>query len=199
MPLLSPAARENNSAVTRDDRLHVRFVSPRLLRFCGRRSCNARAGWAFHRWAVAPGPALILSPAGVARSPPGKGSSRRLPRTGRSSSANMPPPYFEPPPMISPLGSAAIPPIPNPTRPRQRDRAHGRIHGTHPVPARHAILATRPIRARSGRVLHPVLKIFLESVLVFGFCLLLYCHFRASSNARPESPALDDRLFPALR
>jgi hypothetical protein len=85
----------------------------------------------------------------------------------------MSPPYFEPPPMISPLGSAAIPPIPNPTRPvNETARMAEATNPTNAPPfARYAIPFPDP---RAKRGMNPVLKIFLESVLVFGLCLGLY-------------------------
>jgi hypothetical protein len=78
---------------------------------------------------------------------------------------------FTTPPVISPLGSAAIPPIPNPIRPvnetvrlsEATDRAQARVERK-----------SYPEMGKRKRGMHPVLKIFLESVLVFGLCLLLY-------------------------
>src|SRR5262249_17834585 len=57
---------------------------------------------------VRPSPAAVIIP-------PARGSSAKVPRYNGSSS-NMPPPYFEPP-VVSPLGPAAVPPGPHPTPP----------------------------------------------------------------------------------
>ena len=75
--------------------------------------------------------------------------------------------------MISPLGSAAIPPVPNPKRPTNETALMAEATDRTDAPpfARYAIPFPDP---RSKRGIHPVVKIFLESVLVFGLCLLLY-------------------------
>jgi hypothetical protein len=90
----------------------------------------------------------------------------------------MKPAYYEPPPMVSPLGSAAIPPVPNPIRPvNETVRLSEATDRAQPI--------LQPRRRKTDRVepvekarLHPVVKIVLEAVLVFGLCLVLYVIFR---------------------
>jgi hypothetical protein len=85
-------------------------------------------------------------------------------------------PYSEPP-AISPLGSAAIPPVPNPTRPVNETV---RLSEATDRAQRSVDLIRRPTAVDEARrpMLHPVIKIFLEAVLVFGLCLLLYFIFK---------------------
>jgi hypothetical protein len=91
---------------------------------------------------------------------------------GGGTSGNIPA-YYEPPPMVSPLGSAAIPPVPNPVRPvnetarlaEATDRAQPLIQ-----PRRRKTDLEPPPKPK----LNPVAKIILEAVLVFGLCLILY-------------------------
>ncbi len=76
--------------------------------------------------------------------------------------------------MVSPLGSAAIPPVPNPVRPvNETVRLSEATDRAQPIlePRRRKLPVAE--RAPKGR-LHPVAKIFLEAVLVFGLCLVLY-------------------------
>jgi hypothetical protein len=87
----------------------------------------------------------------------------------------MQPPYFEPPPMVSPLGSAAIPPVPNPTRPVNETVRMAEVTDRNATPHSTGRTPSHPPR----RALHPVVKIFLESVLVFGLCLFLYFIIRS--------------------
>jgi hypothetical protein len=89
------------------------------------------------------------------------------------------PPYFEPPPMVSPLGSAAIPPVPNPTRAvnetaraEKTDRAE--TPKPRPAPRAHRVLPVALSVPEAKRRWNPVVKIVIESVLVFGLCLVLY-------------------------
>jgi hypothetical protein len=96
------------------------------------------------------------------------------PAHGGTSSGNMQPAYYEPPPMVSPLGSAAIPPVPNPVRPvNETVRLSEATDRNQPI--------VQPRRRKTDHVepaptarLHPVVKIFLEAILVFGLCLVLY-------------------------
>jgi eukaryotic-like serine/threonine-protein kinase len=169
MPVLSPAARDmsglsgaggtmsgsvrQDSAILRADLMQR---SSRLLP----PPSHPRPPSGFHH----PSPSVATA----SGKPSGSGQHSRP-----GSSANMPPPYFEPPPMISPLGSAAIPPIPNPKRPANETALMAEATDRTDAPpfARYAIPFTDP---RENRGLHPVVKIFLESVLVFSLCLLLY-------------------------
>jgi serine/threonine protein kinase len=156
MPVLSPAARDTsssapamagaNSGSFRQDsavlRAEIIQRSGRLMSAGGGRTGN------------------LQSPAAVANAP----------RTGGSSSGNIRPPYLEPP-SKSPLGSAATPPVPNPTRPanetaRLAESTNRTVSPPRPTPRK------MPDPEKHG--MHPVLKIFLESVLVFGVCLILY-------------------------
>src|SRR5262249_28029689 len=101
-----------------------------------------------------------------------RGSSAKVPRYNGSSS-NMPPPYFEPP-AVSPLGSAAIPPVPNPTRPvnetarmaEETDRAAP----LNPERLSHETALKGHLKLAGN----PVVKLVLESIIVFGLCLVLY-------------------------
>jgi len=89
--------------------------------------------------------------------------------------------------MVSPLGSAAIPPVPNPTHPinetaRLAEATDRTTVPRRPSPAQAAPYATISPNATSAperRGLNPVVKIVLESLLVFGLCLVLYFIIRA--------------------
>src|SRR5262249_6649442 len=139
-----------------------------------------RAGKVLPPPAARPQPVPQAAPQRVATVPQ-RGSTGQVARPAAGSSNNMPPPYFEPPPMVSPLGSAAIPPVPNPVRPfnetarmaEETDRAAQPRPKT-PQPLKGIVGL---LREESG--LNPVLKIVLESVLVFGLCLVLYFIIRA--------------------
>lgn len=75
--------------------------------------------------------------------------------------------------MVSPLGSAAIPPVPNPGRPANETArlAEATDRGR---PVREP---RRPLPERKG--MNPVLKIVIESVLVFALCLGMYFILRS--------------------
>lgn len=81
--------------------------------------------------------------------------------------------------MVSPLGSAAIPPVPNPVHPTNETAANlGDATNRTAMPERKrspSKLQAHPAR----RPMNPVLKIVLESVLVFGLCLVLYAIIRS--------------------
>ena len=100
-------------------------------------------------------------------------------RPGGGSSSKMPAPFFDSPPAQSPLGSAAIPPIPNPTAPVNETARMGQST-TERTPNRDARRDSRDhdYRGRENRgmnpIHNPVLRIIIESVLVFGLCLLIY-------------------------
>jgi eukaryotic-like serine/threonine-protein kinase len=176
MPVLSPAAREPSStpaavgslagALNQDSsvvKLEPTNGSPKSATAGGRRSA-----------------AGSLPVAAVAAGTQSHRAGTGHPRPGDASSGNMPPPYFEPPPVISPLGSAALPPVPNPTRPvnetarmaEATERAAAPRRGPRPM----AIAVEMPEEKR-GR-LNPVVRIGIEAVAVFGVCLVLYFIFR---------------------
>jgi serine/threonine protein kinase len=169
MPILSPAAREpagaqsgsSGSGSFRQDSSVVRAES------LPRSGATSGVGGTRPPSSVRPGPAAVVIP-------PARGSSGKVPRYNGSSS-NMPPPYFEPPPLVSPLGSAAIPPVPNPTRPmNETARMAEETDRAAPLNPRRLPLDTTADGRRPKLVGNPVLKIILESVLVFGLCLVLY-------------------------
>jgi serine/threonine protein kinase len=172
MPVLSPAAREptttqamigGNSGSFRQDSAVLRA------------EIMQRSG----RLAAAGGgrPPASAQHGGIATGARGTAGSAEQRKLGAGSSANMRPPYFEPPPMISPLGSAAIPPIPNPTRPMNETArlAESTEKTTSPGDSRYIRRPGLPAK----RQFNPVLKIILESVLVFGVCLILYFIIRS--------------------
>src|SRR5262245_9464783 len=166
MPVLSPAAREtaasqgaSGSGSFRQDPAVARGEQqPRSDRM-------AAAG--------TPRPASIRPSPGGVTAPPGRGSSGQLPRHGAGSSSNMPPAYFEPPPLVSPLGSAAIPPVPHPTRGTNETARMAEETDPSAKPVRRGPMGV-PTTPGSGQPKNPVFKIILESVLVFGLCLGLY-------------------------
>ena len=167
MPVLSPAARASTAqamagSVSGSFRQDSAVLRAEHFQRSGR---MASIGQLRPPSAIRPAPAMATAPTFP-------GESGSLP-PGSASSGNMRPAYYEPPPIVSPLGSAAIPPVPNPVRPvnetlrlsEATDRA--RI----PTPPIHWGTVNE---ASAKRGLHPVFKIFLESVLVFGLCLGLY-------------------------
>ena len=175
MPVLSPAAREPSSAhatpgsgsgAFREDSTVLRAERP--------------APMASSVASMPPPTAARKSPMAVA-APPGQKPGLVQP-SGNGSSGNMPLPYFEPPPMVSPLGSAAVPPVPNPTRPvnetarmaEETDRAARRPSPRRPLPVAQEV-------AGEKRRWNPVVKIVIESIVVFGLCLVLYFILRGLS------------------
>ena len=171
MPVLSPAAREptsvpamagGHSGSFRQDsailRAEIMQRSSRMLAAGGGRSHAGQHGHPL--------------PTAVAPSRSGMGNA---PLPGGASSGNLPTACFEPPPMKSPLGSAAIPPEPNPTRPTNETARLAEATNRTKLPPRFDGLARLETPKRE---LHPVVKIFLESVLVFGVCLILYVIIR---------------------
>jgi serine/threonine protein kinase len=168
MPVLSPAAREPSSiqAMVGGNSGSYRQDSAILRAEIMQRSGRMAAAGAGGR------PPASAHQRGVAT-----GGSAEQRKMGAQSSANMRPPYFEPPPMVSPLGSAAIPPIPNPTRPMNETArlAESTERTAAPGDARFVRRTTKP----APRQFNPVLKIILESVLVFGLCLILYFIIRS--------------------
>lgn len=171
MPVLSPAAREvttpgmaaSHSGILRQDSaIHRAEVAQRSGRLVGAPMTTGRGASGSH-------------PAPVAVAIPRAGRSGQISKPGIGSSGNMQAPYFEPPPMVSPLGSAAIPPIPNPTRPVNETVRMAEMTDRNASP--HG--ASRSNASQSRRGLHPVIKIFIESVLVFGLCLFLYFVIRS--------------------
>jgi serine/threonine protein kinase len=174
MPVLSPAARElsSSSSTPGSGSGSFRQDSAVMQAEMMQRSGRIPPPPAHGRTQSAPPKATML---------PQRGSSGQIVRPGPGSSNNMPPPYFEPPPMVSPLGSAANPPVPNPTRPfnetarmaETTDRAAA-PRGAYDSPANRILASVKEVTGRRALV-----KIVLESVLVFGACLVLYFIFRA--------------------
>jgi serine/threonine protein kinase len=172
MPVLSPAAREvaagSGSGSMRHDPATVRA------------EIMQRSGKIMPPPAARPQAGTQIAPPRIATAPQ-RGNAGYPVRTGPGSSNNMPPPYFEPPPMVSPLGSAAIPPVPNPTRPvnetARMAEATDRATALRPRASRPLKGIVDLLKERTG--VNPVVKIVLESVLVFGLCLLLYFIIRA--------------------
>lgn len=171
MPVLSPAARDQSQAgamsaghsgAFRQDssimRIDMAQRSGRLIGTIG----GSRTGSGVH-----PTPAAVATPR--------SGGSGPNAKSGGASSGSMNAPYFEPPPMVSPLGSAAIPPVPNPTRPTNETARLAEATDRTSTPS-YAQIIDRP---KPVRTIHPVIKIFLESVLVFGLCLFLYFIIRS--------------------
>jgi serine/threonine protein kinase len=177
MPVLSPAARENTSGGSSPGSASGTFrqdsavLREAMLQRSGRLTPPPAGG--------RPASGFYPVPSAVATGP-SRGSSSRLQRPGGGSSGNMQPPYFEPPPMISPLGSAAIPPIPNPTRPTNETarmvESNERTETSRQPRNPRYDFGPSP-KERKG--IHPVLKITLESVAVFAVFLLLWAIFRA--------------------
>jgi hypothetical protein len=165
MPVLSPAAREATSASGSAGsqpgsfRQDSAVLRAEIMQRSGRMLGASRSS------------GMHPAPSGVAVAPSRSGGSSFDSRPGGASSGNMPPAYFEPPPMVSPLGSAAIPPIPNPTRPANETARMAESTNRNAVPN---FPAAKIPYASVPRGMHPVLKIILESVLVFGVCLILY-------------------------
>jgi eukaryotic-like serine/threonine-protein kinase len=176
MPVLSPAAREGTASgstgtsnpTNRQDSEVVRAeVVQRVAK-------------------PLPPPAPTRHPSGGQPVPavataPVRGGGGPVVRGGGGSSNKMRPPYFEPPPMVSPLGSAANPPVPNPTRPSNETarmaEATDRAAAPRRNKARLPVGIPWPGNKKTG--FNPVLKIVLESVLVFVLCLVVYLIIRA--------------------
>ncbi|WP_052640107.1 serine/threonine protein kinase [Zavarzinella formosa] len=176
MPVLSPAAREAMGL-------------PGMGGTSGNMSGSFRQDSAILRAEILQRSGRMAAPAaGSGRSPvpppqsSGRGSSGLLNRPGGSSS-KMPPPYFDSPPASSPLGSAAIPPIPNPTSPVNETARMGQST-TERTPNRESRQDhrhdsrdqgyRRPETRGLNPISNPVLRIILESVLIFGLCLLIF-------------------------
>jgi serine/threonine protein kinase len=165
MPVLSPAARDNCGQSASGSV----FATP-LADLAEQRGLSA------HGSARMTGAGMVRPQSGVRSLPvgaavaPSKGGG--LPPGVGGTSGNMPA-YYEPPPMVSPLGSAAIPPVPNPVRPiNETVRLSEATDRAQPV--------IQPRRRKTDFEpvptvrLNPVVKIILEAVLVFGLCLVLY-------------------------
>jgi eukaryotic-like serine/threonine-protein kinase len=165
MPVLSPAAREGGNQASGGSAFATPAQDPAEPRGLPAPGSARMAAVATAR----PASGMRPRPAAVGVGPPKAGGPAL---GGGGTSGNMPA-YYEPPPMVSPLGSAAIPPIPNPVRPinetvrlsEATDRAQPLIQ-----PRRRKTDFEPPAKAK----LNPVVKIILEAVLVFGLCLVLY-------------------------
>lgn len=155
MPVLSPAARETSSMPV----------------MAGTSSGSFRQDSAVLRAEIIQRSGRLMSAGGGRSGNMGAPAAvANVPRTGGASSGSIRPPYFEPP-SNSPLGSAANPPVPNLARGTNETARLAESTNRTATPPRSAPKRA-PEPARRG--LHPVVKIFLESVLVFGLCLILY-------------------------
>lgn len=180
MPVLSPAARESLSlpglagggssgSMSGSFRQDSAILRAEILQRSGRMPSPSSSG--MHR-----------SPTATA-APPGSRGSAMMPRPGGGSSGNMQQPPFFDAPANSPLGSAAIPPVPNPTGPMNETSKMGG-QPTERTPQRsnrndHEIDDYRNHNRKSINPLsNPVVRIILESVLVFLVCLVIYVVFR---------------------
>jgi eukaryotic-like serine/threonine-protein kinase len=171
MPVLSPAARETSAQASAGSASGAFQQDSSILRVehAQRSGHLAKAGLPPRPTSgmrPRPGPAAVAPPR-----PGGPGPAAG----GGTSSGNMNPAFYEPPPMVSPLGSAAIPPVPNPKRPvNETVRLSEATDRAQPIvqPIRRKKPGPAETKAKGG--IHPVLKIVLEAVLVFGLCLVLY-------------------------
>jgi len=173
MPVLSPAAREpagasstSGSGAFGDDSSILRAERS------DRVAVPAAAG-------AKKGPGVLVTTPSLKRGMP------TAPRSGDNGSSGNMPPYFEPPPMVSPLGSAALPPVPNPTRPvNETARAEKTDRADTPkpksAPRAQRVLPVAQTVPEAKRGWNPVLKIVIESILVFGLCLVLYFIIRGA-------------------
>jgi serine/threonine protein kinase len=178
MPVLSPAARETPAAPVKVGSMNgsVRHDAPVAT---PPPAITPSKGVHTHgRRPDAPAPALPVATALADPRPSKPGGFRR---GGDHSSGNMNPPYFEPPPMVSPLGSAAIPPVPNPTRPVNETvrMAEATDRASPPHRSNRPFLPSFDPPTQPKRKLPPAVRIGLEAVAVFGFCLVLYFIFRS--------------------
>jgi serine/threonine protein kinase len=164
MPVLSPAAREAIGHGGSSSGFAAQVTDSAVLR-------PEPAQRPVHTATPIPRPpsGMRSRPGGVAVAPPKTGG----PTPGASGTSGNIPAYFEPPPIVSPLGSAAIPPVPNPVRPvNETVRLSEATDRAQPIvqPRRRKTDGLPPNKVR----LNPVARIIIEAVLVFGLCLVLY-------------------------
>jgi serine/threonine protein kinase len=171
MPVLSPAARETGAQASAGSASGAFHQDSAVLRAehvqrSGRLASSASG--------VRPPSGVRSAPVAVAL--PGSKLGGSGPMSPGGASGNMP--YSEPL-AVSPLGSAAIPPVPNPTRP-----VNETVRLSEATDRAQPLIQPRQ-RSRAGadgpsprRLLHPVVKIVIEAILVFGLCLLLYFIFK---------------------
>jgi serine/threonine protein kinase len=164
MPVLSPAAREGIGQGGSSSGFAAQVADSAVLR-------PEPAQRPVHAATAIPRPpsGMRPRPGGVAVAPPKTGG----PVPGAGGTSGNIPAYFEPPPIVSPLGSAAIPPVPNPVRPvNETVRLSEATDRAQPIvqPRRRKTDALPPNKVR----LNPVVRIIVEAVLVFGLCLVLY-------------------------
>lgn len=117
MPLLSPAAREGGA----------------MGGMSGSMSGSFRQDSAILRAELLQRSGRMVIPAMTKVEGAGGGSQTSMPKPS-GSSASMTPPFFEQPPAQSPLGSAVLPPVPNPTRPTTETAKLGDTVQTAPRP-----------------------------------------------------------------
>lgn len=183
MPVLSPAARESlglqqggssSSNMSGSFRQDSAILRAEIMQRSGRMA--------------APGSGRMPMP-NQAMGGRGSGLMPRPAMNGGNSSANLKQQFLDPPPH-SPLGSAAIPPVPNPTAPMSETARMGNSE-TERTPHREI---RRPSRQNDSHahsdhstrslnpIKNPVMRIILESVVVFLLCLVLYVIFRSLSQ-----------------
>lgn len=172
MPVLSPAAREVAAqAVSAPSSGSMRQDSSVLRADNGSRAGVGGGSRSGSGMRTVSGAAVATVP-GPPRT--GGGSS-----AGGASSGNMRPGYYDPP-AVSPLGSAAVPPVPNPVRPTNEtarmSEATDRAPST-PAPTRRRPVPAAPESDRAR--MNPVVKIVLESLAVFGVGLLIWVIIRS--------------------
>ncbi len=171
MPVLSPAARDSMSHGSGGSSANM--------------SGSFRQDSAILRADIMQRSGRHQAPAGAVRTsgvmpppmsgPPGGRGSGLMPRPGAGSSVKMSPTFFDPPPMASALGSAALPPVPNPTGPTNETPARmgqSTERTPHREPRRAPAEPKREERSLNP-IKNPVVRIIIESVLLFGLCLLI--------------------------
>ncbi|MEZ6140816.1 MAG: protein kinase [Zavarzinella sp.] len=118
---------------------------------------------------------------------PGSGSMAPPAATATGSSSNIQPAYFEPPGR-SPLGSAANPPVPNPTRPVNETEKMAQTStsprnpqipqvGDPRLQQRSAGNSNDPAPNRGGLLKNTTVRILLEAVIVMAICVVGYFLF----------------------
>ena len=167
MPVLSPAARENAG----------------LPQMGATMSGSFRQDSAILRADIMQRSGRLTTHAGVAVALP-RGGSGAYARPPGGSSAHIRPPFFEPPLAKSSLGSAIMSPVPNPSRSLTETAKMAQSTDRTPqTSARDAVEHIRAVERRAAntgiaKAGNPVLRIFIETVLIFSVCLLGYFIYR---------------------
>ncbi len=172
MPLLSPAARE--------------VSAPGASSYGGIGGSSFRQDSAILRAEIMQKSGRIQAPPGSFRPPSGAyprpsfgGGTATLSRHGGGSGRFNGPDYSRPgsgsspapnldPPAIPPLGSAAMPPIPNPTRPVTETARMAATDKAARVPPLAPAMPLEPTQSILGK---PIVRILIESILLFALCI----------------------------